>query len=93
MVDNDATNQELVEGLRHLARNFTEAAVWSDTKFDEQKLLRAAAMLRLIATRNEVELADRVELEAWYEAGMITHRRMVEQRRAIRRLSELVEAI
>lgn len=93
MVDNDATNQELVEGLRHLARNFTEAAVWSDTKFDEQKLLRAAAMLRLIATRNEVELADRVELQAWYEAGMITHRRMVEQRRAIRRLSELVEAI
>lgn len=93
MVDNDATNQELIEGLRHLARNFTEAAVWSDTKFDEQKLLRAAAMLRLIATRNEIELADRVELEAWYEAGMITHRRMVEQRRAIRRLSELVEAI
>lgn len=93
MVDNDATNQELVEGLRHLARNFTEAAVWSDTKFDEQKLLRAAGMLRLIATRNEIELADRVELEAWYEAGMITHRRMVEQRRAIRRLSELVEAI
>lgn len=93
MVDNDATNQELVEGLRHLARNFTEAAVWSDTKFDEQKLLRAAAMLRLIATRNDVELADRVELQAWYEAGMITHRRMVEQRRAIRRLSELVEAI
>lgn len=93
MVDNDATNQELVEGLRHLARNFTEAAVWSDTKFDEQKMLRAAAMLRLIATRNEVELADRIELEAWYTAGMITHRRMVEQRRAIRRLSELVEAI
>ena len=93
MVDNDATNQELVEGLRHLARNFSEASVWCDTTFQEQKLLRAAAMLRFIATRNEIELADRVELEAWYQAGMITHRRMVEERRAIRRLAELVEAI
>lgn len=89
VIDEEATNEELIEGIRHLANGFSDAVVHADTRFEQEKLLRAAAMLRFVATRNEFSTADHIELTAWYEAGRITIMRFMEEERAARRLERV----
>lgn len=91
-LNEDATNEDLAEALRHLSHEFLKAAEYAHTKAERQALMRAGAQLRLTAAMNNFGEGSHEELIAWYEAARLTLLRVIHEERANRRMNEMSNA-